>query len=56
MAPGDAGVLGESGAQAGTEEDVVTEDEGDSVGADEPGTDDERLGEALGPLLRGIGQ
>ena len=37
-------------------EDVVAEDERDRTLADEVGADEERLGDALGPFLRLVGE
>ena len=54
VATGDVGVGPQRGAQAGAVEDVVAQDQGDAVLADEVGADEERLRQAVGAGLHGV--
>ena len=54
MPAGRVGVGAQVLAEAGAVEDVVAEDEGDGLVADEVGADEERLGQALGLRLDGV--
>ena len=51
-----AGVAAQLGAHAGAVEDVVAQNQGGAVVADEVGAQDEGLRQAVGLLLDGVGQ